>query len=512
VGRLARMEAVAPDRRLADRYVLEELIATGGMAEVWRGRDEVLARRVAVKILRSDLAGDPDVAERFQREAIAAARLTHPSIISVYDTGLEDGTRYIVMEHFAGPSLRNVLDQRGWLPAAESVAIVLPVLDALAYAHESGLVHRDVKPGNVLVGDGGRPVKVTDFGIAKAAFAGGKLTTTGSLLGTVRYISPEQVEGREVDARSDLYSAGAVMYETLTGRPPFEGPNDVATAMMRLTTDPLPPRAVRPGIPRGVESVVLRSMARRAEDRFPSAQAMRAVLERAVGREARATRVLSVSQRAHTGAIDESEPARGSAFRSWMLVPLILILLAVGAIAAGLALGRLEIGGPLGVRAAPNAGTGATGGLARILAVGAHDFDPEGADHMENPEQARLAIDGDPATGWKTDHYSTADFGRLKDGVGLWIDLGRDREVSRILIRSSIPGWSFELRSGPLGRPSEPLASKDGTTSFRMSSGRVSIDLKPVRTPGLLIWITQLAPDAGRFAAEVAEVAVQGPA
>src|SRR5438093_1619782 len=240
------MEAVAPDRRLADRYVLEELIATGGMAEVWRGRDEVLARRVAVKILRSDLAGDPDVAERFQREAIAAARLTHPSIISVYDTGLEDGTRYIVMEHFAGPSLRNVLDQRGWLPAAESVAIVLPVLDALAYAHESGLVHRDVKPGNVLVGDGGRPVKVTDFGIAKAAFAGGKLTTTGSLLGTVRYISPEQVEGREVDARSDLYSAGAVMYETLTGRPPFEGPNDVATAMMRLTTDPLPPRAGRP--------------------------------------------------------------------------------------------------------------------------------------------------------------------------------------------------------------------------------------------------------------------------
>ena len=275
------MEAVAPERRLAGRYVLEELIATGGMAEVWRARDDVLARMVAVKILRADLADDPSLSERFQREAVTAARLTHPHIISVFDTGIDDDTRYIVMEHFAGRSLREILEDRKALPTGESVAIMLPVLDALGFAHGNGLIHRDVKPGNILVENG--RVKVTDFGIAKAAYAHGDLTTTGAMLGTVRYISPEQVEGGEIDSRSDLYSAGVVLYEMLTGRPPFAAQTDVATAMIRLTSDPLPPRAIRPGIPRGLESVVMRALARGPEDRFFSAEAMRAALERQAG-------------------------------------------------------------------------------------------------------------------------------------------------------------------------------------------------------------------------------------
>src|SRR5436309_1196838 len=272
------MEAVAPERRLAGRYVLEELIATGGMAEVWRARDDVLARMVAVKILRADLADDPSLSERFQREAVAAARLTHPHIISVFDTGIDDDTRYIVMEHFAGRSLREILEDRKALPTDESVSIMLPVLDELGFAHGHGLIHRDVKPGNILVEDG--RVKVTDFGIAKAAYAHGDLTTTGAMLGTVRYVSPEQVEGGEIDSRSDLYSAGVVLYEMLTGRPPFAAQTDVATAMMRLTSDPLPPRAIRPGVPRRLEAVVTKAMARRPEDRFLSADAMRAALER----------------------------------------------------------------------------------------------------------------------------------------------------------------------------------------------------------------------------------------
>src|SRR5438093_3284620 len=273
------MEAVAPDRRLAGRYGLEQLIATGGMAEVWRARDEVLARMVAVKILRPELADDPSLAERFQREAVAAARLGHPCIIGVFDTGHDDGTRYIVMEHFAGRSLRDILEERRQLAPDEAVAITLPVLEALGHAHGQGLIHRDVKPGNILVGEDGR-VKVTDFGIAKVAYAHGDLTTTGAMLGTVRYVSPEQVEGGEVDGRSDLYSAGVVLYEMLTGRPPFAAQTDVATAMMRLTSDPLPPRAIRPGVPRRLEAVVTKAMARRPEDRFLSAAAMRAALER----------------------------------------------------------------------------------------------------------------------------------------------------------------------------------------------------------------------------------------
>jgi serine/threonine-protein kinase len=231
------MEAVAPKGRLAGRYLLEELIASGGMAEVWRARDDVLARMVAVKILRSDLAEDAALSERFQREAVAAARLNHPNIISVFDTGNDGGVRYIVMEHFAGQSLQEIEAQRA-IGTDEAVSIMLPVLDALGFAHGHGVVHRDVKPGNILVGPSDR-VKVTDFGIAKAAHAGADLTTTGALLGTVRYVSPEQVQGGPIDAAADLYSTGVVLYELLTGRPPFSAESDVATAMLRLTADPL---------------------------------------------------------------------------------------------------------------------------------------------------------------------------------------------------------------------------------------------------------------------------------
>ncbi|HEX9410220.1 MAG TPA: protein kinase [Actinomycetota bacterium] len=498
------MEAVAPERRLAGRYVLEELIATGGMAEVWRARDDVLARMVAVKILRADIADDPPLSERFQREAVAAAQLTHPHIISVFDTGVDDHTRYIVMEHFAGRSLREILEDRKALPTGESVSIMLPVLDALGFAHGHGLIHRDIKPGNILV-DGGR-VKVTDFGIAKAAYAHGDLTTTGAMLGTVRYVSPEQVEGGEIDSRSDLYSAGIVLYEMLTGRPPFAAQTDVATAMMRLNSDPLPPRAIRPGIPRRLESVVMRAMAQRPEDRFFSAEAMRAALERqAVSFDPSVTQPIPPAHHA-----EEPARSRGSALRSWMLVPLLLILLAGAALAAGLALGRLEIGGPLGVRPAPEA-SDAPGSAARIRVVGAKDYDPQGADGSENSNEAPLAIDGNASTAWMTDHYSTAGFGRLKDGVGLWLDLGQSVQIGRVNIRSPLPGWTFELKAGSLARLSGSLASSGGQTAFSTSAaGRTAITLEPVKTSGILIWITGLAPDQGRFAAAVAEVSVQG--
>jgi len=502
------MEAVAPEQRLAGRYVLEQLIAAGGMADVWRARDNVLARMVAVKILRPDLADDPVLSERFQREAVAAARLTHPHIISVFDTGCDDGTRYIVMEHFAGRSLREILDTRGPVPPGEAVAVMLPVLEALGFAHGHGLIHRDVKPGNILVGDGER-VKVADFGIAKAAYAHGDLTTTGAMLGTVRYVSPEQVEGGAIDHRSDLYSVGVVLYEMLTGRPPFAAQTDVATALMRLTTDPLTPRDIRPGISRGVESVVMKALSRRPEDRFPSAEAMRAALERHAGPlDATATGPFPV-----TPPVGEAAPAGGgSAIRSWMLVPVILIVLAGAAVAAGLAVGKLEIGGPLGVRPAPKASaTLASGVTGKITIAGVRDYDPEG-DGSENPRAAPFAIDGDPATAWRTDHYSTADFGRLKEGVGLWLDLGRPVDVQRVIIRSPLSGWTFELKAGTLQQLSAPLSSTDGQITFTaFPSGRTTITLQPVKTSGILIWITRLAPDQGRFVAAVSEVSAQGP-
>jgi len=511
------MEAPAPKRRLADRYVLDELIDTGGMAGVWQARDEVLARTVAVKILREDLSRDPGFAKRFQREAVAAARLSHPNIVSVYDTGVDDDVSFIVMQYSGGHNLREVMAERGPLEPEDAAALAAPVLEALAYAHANGVVHRDVKPANILVADDGR-VQMTDFGIAKAAFTGTDLTTTGKALGTVRYLSPEQVQGSEVDARSDLYSLGIILYELLTGRVPFQAESDMAVALMRLNKDPIPPRAFRGGIPREVEAVVLRALARRPEDRFPSAASMRSALERALGgsdlggtQPFSAPRPGPLVQRHATA--QTAAPA-ASVFRSWMLIPLILIILAAAAIAGGIALGRLQIGGPLGVRAAPKSpGGGQTKGLADIEVVAARDCDPQGSDRTEHPGDTGLAIDGDPTTSWGTDHYNSAEFGGLKHGVGLWLDFGKKTRVARIKVASSIEGWMFEIKAGSVPEDAaEPLPSSDGAREFTVGSrGTMTVELKPVRTSGLLIWITRLGADGGRFVASIAEVSVEGP-
>ncbi|MGH2554978.1 MAG: protein kinase domain-containing protein [Actinomycetota bacterium] len=511
------MEATAPNRRLAGRYVLEELIDTGGMASVWRARDEVLARIVAVKILREDLAVDPDFTKRFQREAVAAARLTHPNIVSVYDTGVDQGLSYIIMEYSEGQNVREILDQRGSMEPEQAAAVAVPVLSALAYAHANGVVHRDVKPANILVGDDGR-VRVTDFGIAKAAFAGTDLTTTGKALGTVRYLSPEQVRGAEVDARSDLYSVGTVLYELLTGRVPFQAESDMAIALMRLNQDPMPPRAFRGGIPRGIEAVVLRAMARDPEDRFQSAESMSAALDRlAGGSELAATQSFQLRRAgpmAATTRTGHAEAPPSTIFRSWMLVPLIVIVLAGAAIAAGLAIGRLELGGPLGVRPAPNSPSPQQpAALSEVTIAEARDFDPQGDGH-EHPGDTGLAIDESAETAWGTDHYNSAEFGNLKDGVGLWLDLGEGAEVSRITVNAPIQGWTFQVMAGSTPTtPSDPLPAADGSTTFRVGpSGEAAINLKPVRASRLLIWITRLGPDDGRYGASIADVTVEGPA
>src|SRR2546425_11735635 len=239
------MDAVGPGSKLAGRYVVEEHLASGGMATVWRARDEVLARVVAVKVLRQELATNPEFRERFRREAVASARLNHPAIINVFDTGSDGDNVFIVMELFSSRTLAGVLRDHGRLETAQAVDVVIPVLEALAYAHEHGIVHRDIKPANILVANDGL-VKVTDFGIAKAAQSCCDLTTTGNVLGTAQYLSPQQVHGGDVDGRSDLYSLGVVLYEVLTGRPPFDAETPVATAMLRLTSDPVPPRDIRP--------------------------------------------------------------------------------------------------------------------------------------------------------------------------------------------------------------------------------------------------------------------------
>src|SRR6266568_2922807 len=349
------MENLATGTLIGGRYELVELAGEGSMASVWRATDRILERGVAVKILHPHLAENPEALERFRAEALAEARLTHPNIVRVFDTGTEDGVAYIVIELLEGATLREVLGRHGALDPPQAVAIMLQVLAALQFAHEAGVVHRDIKPANVLVGADGR-VKVADFGIAKAAYVGEDPTTTGQVLGSIPYMSPEQVEGADVDARSDVYSCGALLYQLLTGRLPFTAPTALAAAMRRLNEDPVPPRALRPGISRPLEAVVMRAMARHPDQRFASAEDMAAALSR-LGLVS-----LAPARTERMAAVGPAPGERAGVFRSWMLVPLLLVLLAAAAIAIGILAGRLELGGPLGVRAKPHGSSTQTPG------------------------------------------------------------------------------------------------------------------------------------------------------
>jgi predicted Ser/Thr protein kinase len=265
---------------LGDRYEVGRLLGAGGMAEVFEGRDRLLARRVAIKVLLAEFAQDPSFLVRFKREAQAAASLSHPNIVAVYDTGVEGGTNFIVMEYVEGRTLRDLLRIGGPPPAERAAAIASDVCDALAAAHARGLIHRDVKPGNVmLTGEG--VVKVMDFGIARATTAEA-ITQTAAVVGTAQYISPEQVQGREVDARSDLYSLGCLLYELLTGRVPFSGESPVAIAYRHVREEPVPPRRIDPRVPAAFEAITLRAMAKNPDHRYQTAVEMHADLERAL--------------------------------------------------------------------------------------------------------------------------------------------------------------------------------------------------------------------------------------
>jgi serine/threonine protein kinase len=262
-----------------DRYVLGEFLGSGGMGEVFLAHDGVLERDVALKVLRSQYAGDEEFAERFRREARSAASLSHPNIVQVYDRGeAEDGTSYIAMEYVPGGTLTERIGRRGPFGDRETAAVGAQIADALGAAHERGVIHRDIKPQNVLVTALGH-LKVTDFGIARAASAVTS-SASGAILGTVGYISPEQALGEPVGPASDLYSLGVVLYEMLTGEPPFAADNSIAVCMKHVNEPPRPPKALNPDIPEGMNALVLMLLAKRPADRYGSAMELLTDLER----------------------------------------------------------------------------------------------------------------------------------------------------------------------------------------------------------------------------------------
>src|SRR5690606_13804863 len=268
-----------------------ELIGRGGMAEVHIGHDTRLGRTVAIKILRSDLARDPSFQARFRREAQAAAALNHPAIVAVYDTGEDAFTEptgavhhvpFIVMEYVEGHTVRDILRDGSAVPIEEAVEITMGVLSALEYSHHAGIVHRDIKPANVMLTPTGA-VKVMDFGIARAmADAAGTMTQTQAVIGTAQYLSPEQARGEQVDSRSDLYSTGCLLFELLTGRPPFIGDSPVAVAYQHAREEAQPPSAFASDVPEGLDRITMKALAKDRDARYSTAAEFRSDLEAAV--------------------------------------------------------------------------------------------------------------------------------------------------------------------------------------------------------------------------------------
>src|ERR687884_690517 len=264
-------------RTFDTRYVIERKLGSGGMADVYLAEDQELGRRVALKLLDDRHASDAQFVERFRREAQSAAGLNHPNIVSIYDRGDAEGTYYISMEYLDGRTLKELLVRNGPTPIPIAIDYARQILSALAFAHRNGIVHRDIKPHNIVVGPDGR-LKVTDFGIARSGAS--QMTEAGSIVGTAQYLSPEQARGAPVDPRSDIYSVGVVLYEMLTGKVPFTGDTPVEIAMKHLSQVPELPSELRPNIPHDLDAVVMRALAKDPEQRYGTAEEMDADLAR----------------------------------------------------------------------------------------------------------------------------------------------------------------------------------------------------------------------------------------
>jgi beta-lactam-binding protein with PASTA domain/predicted Ser/Thr protein kinase len=348
---------------LGERYEIGGVLGRGGMAEVHRGRDLRLGREVAVKVLRSDLARDPSFQVRFRREAQAAASLNHPAIVAVYDTG-EDrtttgATPYIVMEYVEGETLRDVIRREGHLSAERAMSLAADICGALDFSHRNGIVHRDVKPGNVMITPQGT-VKVMDFGIARAVSdSAATMTSTASVIGTAQYLSPEQARGESVDARSDVYSMGCLLYELVTGAPPFRGDSPVAVAYQHVREDPRLPSSINRGVPPELDAILLKAMSKNPANRYQSAADMRNDLLRALaGQRVEATPVMGDEEKTTILAAtpggygggygsddrwaDDDELARRRRRKIIAIVSVLAVLLLGGAIAAAIAISGNE--------------------------------------------------------------------------------------------------------------------------------------------------------------------------
>jgi eukaryotic-like serine/threonine-protein kinase len=479
-----------PGEVIAERYEIEELVGTGGMSSVYRARDRLLERLVALKVLHPHYGDDEEYVERFRREARSVAQLSHPHIVTVIDRGEDDGQQFIVFEYIDGENLKQLLMRTGPLPTRRALELAVEIADALAFAHEHGLIHRDVKPQNVLVSPDG-DAKVTDFGIARSLDVEHGVTQTGTVLGTSNYLSPEQASGKQTTQSTDVYSLGVVLYELLTGDVPFPGENFVAVAMKHLNEQPPDLLEQRPDIPLRLAAAVDRALEKNPAHRFPSmdqfAWELRQCLAELDSPEAERTLITQ------SPVIRASAPRRVRARRSRTPIYVVLALIAAAAIVAGV----LGLGGSKGDKGS-SGGSGSGGAVAQNVTLhGVGDYDPQGTG-SEHSSSAPLATDGNPSTAWYTEHYASAAFGGLKDGLGLVVNAGRAVKLGKLTVSTSTPGFTAKILAGR-----SPSSGFQMDSASQTVSGTTTFTLSGKTAQYYVVWITQLPPGGSAKIEEV---------
>ncbi len=474
--------------RIADRFDLEVLVGSGGMSTVFRAHDVQLDRRVALKILHERFADEGEYIERFRSEARAAAQLTHPNIVTVIDRGEDQGRQYIVFEFVEGENLKDLIVRSGPLPVRRAVELALSVADGLSFAHDHGLVHRDVKPQNVLLSENGS-VKVTDFGIARFVEAESGVTQTGTVVGTGEYLAPEQASGGAVSAATDVYSLGVVLWEMLAGRVPFEGDTFVAVALRHVNETPPAIREFRSDVPPRLAAAVEKALQKDPAERFPAMEAFAAELRACLvssgteGETAVIPLPVSPPKRART------RPRRLRS-GSWP----------VGYVAIAVALGIAALVAALLFAGGGGGGSGGPGAPVRLRGV--TSYDPQGGEQQALGSTAHFATDGNPATSWKTETYATPQFGRLKDGVGLLLTSPGSVTLRSLTVTTPTPGFIARIEvgtsaSGPFAADSAS-ETVGATTTFSLAGKSGSY---------WVVWLTQLPPQR---TAQISEVTATG--
>ena len=561
-----------PGLLLAGRYHLRRVLGRGGAGTVWSADDDLLDRPVAVKLLHPELERDASAVARFRREATAAAALTHPNAVIVYDIGEDEGREFLVMEYVDGVTLSELLAD-GQLAPDDVASIGVSVARALGAAHRRGLVHRDVKPGNVLINREG-VAKVVDFGIATAlGDAQARLTVPGMVVGTSAYLAPEQLAGETVDPRADVYSLGLVLHECLTGQPVFSGGTAVEVATRRLTGEVATPSELAPGIPEELDLAIRRATRREPEHRFEDAAAFAEATAPLLPAEASVRLARLVASR--IGPAAPTRPRASSAEDPTLASPAAMPAPQHAGTRASTATGPDEAAttaiprtqhsaptpaartstlpataevddaqdapprrsrwqGPLPwmlglvvlalftvaildvIQGDPEDGDGEQQGdeLATLSVQDGGDFDPFG--DGEHPQDVDNAFDGNPDTTWQTQRYNSANLGGLKPGVGMWVDLGEPSTVARIDLALQPEGAELAVYAATDAPPGDVDSGWEpgdwGTRVAEASSAATaeSFELDEVEARYVLLWFTSLPPDGGGHRVHVSDITIAG--